>query len=204
VPPERLLLRTGPAWEEAVARTAEVLSAGGIAVLPAEGVYGYHARVDRGDALARLGRLKPREEGRGYIVLIARPEELARWADAPPRRARALVEAHWPGALTLVLAAAAAVPPVLRGSGGTIALRCPGSDFLRAVLRAGGAPLVSTSANAPGGAPATRAEDAPSAGVDLVVDGGPLSGVPSTVALLEEDEIRVLRPGAVRIRTGRS
>lgn len=204
MPPERILLGEGPAWERAVARAASVLSLGGIAVLPAEGVYGYHVRADRADALARLLARKPRETGRGLILLIAAPEELPRWASEPSPRARDLANAHWPGALTLVLPAAPAAPPEVRASDGTVALRCPGSEFLRAVLKAGGFALVSTSANPPGDAAPARASDAPSDGVDLVVDAGPLSGTPSTILRVEGDRIQVLRQGAVRIEAGRS
>lgn len=202
MPPKRIRLGEGEPWEGVAVRTAEALSRGGIAVLPAEGLYGYHARADRAETLARLEKLKPRESGRGLILLIAEPAELSRWALPPPPRALDLIRAHWPGALTLVLPAAPSVPPVVRASDGTVALRCPGSVFLRSVLRALGTALVSTSANPPGGAPPARVEDASTEGVDLVVDAGALSGTPSTVARLDGDRVRVLRPGAVRLETG--
>jgi tRNA threonylcarbamoyl adenosine modification protein (Sua5/YciO/YrdC/YwlC family) len=204
VPPERILLGEGPAWEGAVARAAAVLSGGGIAVLATEGIYGYHARADREDALARLSALKPREAGRGWILLIAEPGELPRWASDPPPRALSLVRAHWPGALTLVLPGAAAVPALARAEDGTVALRCPGSAFLRAVLRALGAPLVSTSANAPGALAPSAAADVAPGGVELIVDAGRLSGIPSTLVRVVGDEVRLLRQGAVRVAAGRS
>lgn len=202
MPPERILLGEGAAWEEARKRTVAVLAWGGVAVLPAEGVYGYHVRADRPDALARLRALKPRESGRGLILLIAEPGELSRWASNPPARALDLIRSHWPGPLTLVLPAASTVPPDVCGPDGTVALRCPGSAFLRSVLSALGTALASTSANAPGGPPPASAEAAATGDTDLVVDAGPLSGQPSTVVRLEGDAVRILRAGAVRLETG--
>lgn len=187
-----------------MARAAAVLVQGGIAVLPAEGIYGYHARADREDALARLRALKPRETGRGLILLIAEPGELTRWAPDPPPRALDLVRAHWPGALTIVLPGAAVVPSAARAVDGTVALRCPGSAFLRAVLRALGTPLVSTSANPPGAPAPLDAADVALGDVDLIVDAGTLSGIPSTLVRVVGDEVRLLRQGAVRVGAGRS
>jgi L-threonylcarbamoyladenylate synthase len=204
VAPRRIRLAGGAGDAEAAQAAAAVLDAGGVAILPAEGVYGYHVRVDRPAGLARLASIKPREPGRGFILLVADAGELPRWAAAPLDRAADLAREHWPGALTLVLPAADAAPPDVRGSDGTVALRCPGSAFLRSLLRLAGTALVSTSANAPGApAPARPPERVPD-GVDLVVDGGALSGAPSTVVRVTGSELLVLRSGAVRIDAGAS
>ncbi len=197
---ERILL--GGADSNAVARAAAVLDAGGIAVLPAEGLYGYHVRPDRPVALERLDALKPREGRRGWIGLIADPGALALYASPVPPRAQALALEYWPGPLTIVVAASSAVPASLQGENGTVALRCPGSDLLRAIVRSCGGLLISTSANAPGAPPPARPEDVPLAGIDLILDGGPLSGVPSTIVRVTGDELRILREGAIRLGEG--
>ena len=82
---------------------------------------------------------------------------------------------------------------------GTVALRCPGSAFLRAVVADAGGIVLSTSANAPGEPPRIRPEGAIAEGADLVVDQGALSGAPSTVVAIEGDVVRVLREGAVHL-----
>lgn len=186
---------------EAVARAADALRAGGVAFLPAEGLYGLHALATSSQAIERLRRIKSRAPGKGYIGLIAEPEEIDAWAEPEPA-ARELVRKHWPGALTLVLRASASVPESLRAADGTVALRCPGSAFLRAVIAAAGGLVISTSANPPGGAPAVRSDDAPG-NCDLVVDAGTLSGIPSTVARISVGGIvELLREGAVRLPGG--
>ncbi|MGH7680422.1 MAG: L-threonylcarbamoyladenylate synthase [Candidatus Eiseniibacteriota bacterium] len=191
--------RDASTFDAAVARAAAVLNAGGVAILPAEGLYGLHARPDLPEALGRLQAIKPREGGRGWIGLIAVPEDIARLADPPVDRALSLARRHWPGALTLVVRASSRTPQSLVAADGTVALRCPGSDFLRAVAEACGGVLLSTSANAPGAAPPATAAGLDEGRADLLVDAGPLSGVPSTVARVEGEDVRVLREGAVRL-----
>lgn len=197
---EPVRLRLGELSEEEIARrAADVLREGGIALLPAEGVYGYHAAAFSQVAVDRIVGLKGRSDRAGFIGLIARPEDARRWAGVEGTAER-LMRAHWPGALTLVLDALPEAPAALRSADGTIALRCPGSSFLRAVVAALDAgPVLSTSANTPGTAPATRVEDAPLGVVELVVDGGAVAGTPSTVVRVSGSGIQVLRSGAVAI-----
>ncbi|MBI4364798.1 MAG: threonylcarbamoyl-AMP synthase [Candidatus Latescibacteria bacterium] len=195
---ERVRLAANGNTAEVAARAAAVLRAGGVALLPAEGIYGLHVLAADLGAVARLRALKPRDAARGFIGLMARPEALKIWAKAG-ERAQALARAHWPGALTLVLEASPAVPDSLRTKAGTVALRCPGAEFLRAVVEGVQGLVISTSANATGEPPLVRAEGPLTKRVDLVVDGGELSGVPSTVAEVSGERVRVLREGAVRL-----
>lgn len=187
--------------EEAVRRAGEALKAGLVAILPAEGLYGYHALASSAAGVARLEAMKPRGPGKGWIGLVARPGDAYRWIAALPAPAAILVQAHWPGPLTLVFDAGPSVPAALVGPEATVALRCPGSAFLREVILAAGGLVVSTSANAPGDPPAVSAppsEEVPE-GVALVVDSGHLSGQPSTVVRAAGERVTVLREGAVRI-----
>lgn len=184
---------------EAVAEAARILRGGGIAFLPAEGVYGLHARADLPDAVTRLASLKPREAGRGWIALVADPGELDRWARGPDPAARALASRHWPGPLTLVVPAAPGVPAAVLGPGNTVALRCPGNPLLHEIVALSGGPVVSTSANEPGEPPAVTAAHPLADRADLVLDAGPLPGTPSTVVAVRDGAVQVLREGAVRV-----
>jgi tRNA threonylcarbamoyl adenosine modification protein (Sua5/YciO/YrdC/YwlC family) len=198
---ERIVLKPGAPWRAEAERAAAVLREGGVALLPAEGVYGLHVLAADAAAVDRLLALKPRGPEKSYIGLIADPAEIGRWS-RPSVRADELARTHWPGALTLVLPALPSVPESMRHPGGTIALRCPGNEFLRAVVASAGGLVISTSANEPG-VPAMVRPEGPSADrADLVVDQGALSGVPSTVVAVEGEDLRVLREGAVPV-TGR-
>ena len=197
MPPARLRL-TRETERDAVQRAADTLRAGGVALLPAEGVYGFHALATFAPAVERLRALKARAPERGFIGLLARIEDLTVQAEATPL-ALGLARAHWPGPLTLVLPSRPEAPAALLASDGTIALRCPGSAFLRAVVAAAGGLVLSTSANEPGSPPAVRVGDVGGGAYDLAVDGGDLSGIPSTVVRIVSDRLEVLRAGAVRV-----
>jgi len=189
-------------WPAVVAEAVAALRRNEVVVLPAEGLYGYHVRADRPAALEALQRLKPREPGRGWILLLpdaVPPEPPSPWSITFSPRASALAAAHWPGPLTMVLPAPPGMPPDLMAADGTVAVRCPGSEFLRAVIAAAEVPLVTTSANRPGGAAPARFEDCLLDGVALGIDAGPLPGLPSTVIRVDGSVVRVLRSGAVTV-----
>jgi L-threonylcarbamoyladenylate synthase len=200
-PPATLTIDLGrpESWRAALLEAAAVLARGEIAILPAEGLYGFHVRPDLRQGLSRLQAVKPRERGRGWILLLAEPGLPPAWDASLEGRAAALAAAHWPGPLTLVLPAPPGLPPDLVAEDRTVAVRCPGSEFLRGVAVAAGGLLVSTSANRPGGhAPAAVGECARD-GVALVVDGGALSGLPSTVVRVDGSTVKVLRSGALKV-----
>ena len=175
-----------------------MLRAGGVALLPAEGVYGLHALASSADAIEKLLAIKPRGGAKGFIGLIGAPGDASRYAAVGPRAA-GLIARHWPGALTLVLPAAPDVPASMRHPDHTIALRCPGNEFLRRTVQLAGGIVVSTSANRPGEPPMARAAGFLEA-VDLVVDQGELDGTASTIVSIDGETVRVLREGAVRIQ----
>ncbi len=194
---ERLVLKPGGKWRDIAKRAASVLRAGGVALLPAEGVYGLHARAEDPAAVERLRALKPRHGKSGFIGLISDPAELTRWTE-PNSRVPSFVQDYWPGALTLVLDAGPSVPAAMRNPDGTIALRCPGSAFLRATVAGAGGIVLSTSANRPGEGAMVEPEGFPAEYADLVVDGGKLSGIPSTLVKVgRQGDWVVLRRGAV-------
>ena len=197
---QRIVLTPEDSWREAARHAAAVLRAGGVALLPAEGLYGLHAIALDPAAIDRLVLLKPRIGKKGFIGLIADPLEVSRWAETS-EAAKSLIRLHWPGALTLVLPARPGIPASMTTADRTVALRCPGNPLLRSVVEAARAIVVTTSANETGEPPMIRPEGSMAESVDLVVDQGPLSGIPSTLVSVHGDEVRVLRHGAVPIGT---
>lgn len=181
-------------------RTAcSVLDAGGVVILPTDTLPGFHARLDRPEALARLRALKGRDDGKPLLVLAASRTAAADWVRLDAEAA-AEADGVWPGPFTLVLPAGPRVPADVTAGGATLAVRVPGLPALRALLEAVGVPLASTSVNAAGEPPATTVDAAAAvfgALVDLVADlpwrGGE---APSTLADLTVRPPRVLRLGA--------
>ncbi len=164
-------------------RLRECLAAGGVAVFPADTVYGLACDPERPTAVERLYELKGRPLDRPAAVMFF---TLTAARDALPElgeRERAALEALLPGPLTVLLPNRVGRYP-LTGGGETLGLRVPALTAPLAALAAVPGPVMQSSANVSGGPEARRLEDVPHAlrqGADLVLDGGELPGVASTV-----------------------
>ncbi|HEY1118101.1 MAG TPA: L-threonylcarbamoyladenylate synthase [Acidimicrobiales bacterium] len=186
-----------------VERAAKALLGGGLVVVPTETVYGLAALASDPDATRALFDRKGRGADVPVAVLCADAEQAMALTQAVPPLAHELAARHWPGPLTLVLPRRSGLGWVLGEPADTIGLRCPDHDLIRALAARVG-PIATTSANRhglPTPASAAQAADQLLGAVDLVVDGGALTGTPSTVVDLTGDVPRVLRQGAVMIDT---
>ncbi len=180
------------------------LGDGGVAVFPADTVYGLACDPESPAAVARLYELKGRPADKPAAVLFfALDAALAALPELGPRT-RAAVEALLPGALTLLLPNPAGRFPLACGPDpGTLGLRVPALSDELWVLGGVTKPLLQSSANAAGGADARTLEEVPEAiraQADLVLDGGQLPGTSSTVVDLrgyEDGAWTVVRAGAV-------
>jgi len=123
------------------------------------------------------------------------------WVRGVTPAARALMDAFWPGPLTLVFHAGRKLPPHLPDERGTIALRWSPHPLLADLLALGGVPLIGTSANVTGTRPLHSVDAVLAAfphGIDLALDGGPTAGgIPSTLVDTTVTPPRVLREGAI-------
>jgi L-threonylcarbamoyladenylate synthase len=167
----------------------ECIAAGGVAVFPADTVYGLACDPSNPDAVSRLYELKGRRPDKPAAVMFFDREQ-ALLPELPPRT-RAIMARLLPGAVTL-LVPSERFP--LAGGKGTLGVRVPDIPPL------GSVPVLQSSANVTGGPDARRLEDVPEAirrGADLVIDGGELPGTPSTVVDLRGDALRIVRVGAV-------
>lgn len=190
--------------EQAIPRAVDHLRAGGVVAYPTETVYGFGCALQP-QALATLHALKRRVEAKPFLLLLARPEDAPglEWTPA----ARRLADMFWPGPLTLALPTApGAFPEEVRSADGTVAVRATSHEGMRRLLQQLGAPITSTSANAPGEAAALDVDGVRRAvesldGTDvLILDGGPLQpSAPSTVLDTSRVPPRVVRAGAVPV-----
>ena len=193
-------MRMVRADEEGALVAAEVLCAGGVAVVPTDTVYGLAARPEDVDAVRAIYRVKGRPEGMHLPVLAASVAQVRALGVTFTPGADTLARRWWPGPLTLAFGfEAGRVRPAWLDGRTEVAVRIPDHDFLRALLERTGA-LVVTSAN-PHGAPTPRTAHDVSTGlgpsVDLVVDGGPLEDVPSTLVNVRGADPVVEREGAI-------
>lgn len=177
----------------AIRKALEIFARGGVVAFPTETVYGIGVRAGEPDAERRLRLCKGRDGGKSFQILIADLDQVARFAAPPDKKARALMDACWPGSLTLVLPGR---------DGGVVGLRLPDHPFVRELARAAGGAIVATSANAAGMPPTQDADGVEAAGlpIDLLLDGGTVrNGVASTVVLYEQGSgtCRILRDGGI-------
>lgn len=176
------------AWEQA----KSILVSGGVVVLPTDTVYGIAAHPGSASAIRRILRIKRRPANKPIPLLAADKDAVCAFGAEFPPAARALAEAYWPGALTLVLSCG----QVFEG------FRVPNHENLRRLLKSCGGVLRVTSANFSGQQPALSAAAALcSVGSvsDLVIDGGiSPGGVASTVVRVSPDNtVEILRESAI-------
>lgn len=180
---------------------ARCIGAGGVAVFPADTVYGLACAPHDRAAVRRLYALKGRTPAKPAAVMFFSLEAALEELDELGPSTRAALERLLPGGLTLLLPNPAHRFPLACGPDlDTLGLRVPALPALETVR----VPVLQSSANAAGGVDARRLADVPEAiraGADLVLDGGELPGTPSTVLDLRRYEDAgawtVLRTGAV-------
>jgi L-threonylcarbamoyladenylate synthase len=188
--------------DEAVLKeAARCLQNGGLVAFPTDTLYGLAAVASQGRAVERLFEAKERPRDRPLPILVASAVDVDGVAVEVSPAARRLMEAFWPGGLTLVLRRYPRFHSPALASGDTVAVRVPAHPVALELLRRVGEPLTGTSANLSGRPGPRTAEDVRhqlGSRVDLIVDGGPCpGGVESTVVDCTVDPPRVLREGAV-------
>ncbi len=184
------------------------MAVGGVAVFPADTVYGLACEPDTPEAVRRLYALKGRRADKPAAVLFFQLELALAALPELGERTRAALEALLPGAVTALLPNPAERFPLACGAAGgdprTLGLRVPALPPAADALRSVTWPVLQSSANHAGGTDARRLGDVPAAiraEADLVLDGGELPGTPSTVLDLRGYEATadwaVVRDGAV-------
>ena len=188
--------------EAGIANAALAVQRGQLVVLPTDTVYGIGADAFDPEAVKRLLEAKGRGRDMPPPVLVSAATTLDALAVGVPSYARALIEALWPGPLTIVCHQQPSLQWDLGDTRGTVAVRMPDHDVALELLSRTG-PLAVSSANTTGEAAATdadRAEEMLGASVTVILDDGPTLGPePSTIVDVTGPEGRLLRVGAISI-----
>ena len=187
---------------QAVARAAQALADGELVALPTETVYGLGARADDDAAVARVFVAKGRPADHPLIVHVRDAAAAASFAREIPPVAQRLMQAFWPGPLTVIVPRAPSVAAAAAGGQDTIGLRCPAHPaahaLLEAAARLGVAGIAAPSANRFGRISPTRAEHVCTEFGDelLVLDGGACEvGIESCIVDCSRGRAVLLRPG---------
>jgi L-threonylcarbamoyladenylate synthase len=192
---------TTPHTTESLSRIAAIIARGGIIAFRTDTFYGLGADPFNRRALQIIKQLKGREATKPILVVISDLDQISRFIAERSRAFDLLAERFWPGPLTLIGNAAPAVPDELTAGTGTIGIRLPGDDNVRALVRACGGALTATSANPSGSDPARTAEEVEryfGSSIDLIIDGGEAKvDLPSTVVDAGSPAPKLIREGAV-------
>lgn len=189
----------------ALDRAAAILRAGGLVALPTETVYGLGANALDSDAVQSIFAAKRRPSWDPIIVHIAPLDRLDAMLDGlvkdVPEAAQRLMDAFWPGPLTLLLPRSSAIPDAVTASRQLVGIRMPSHPVARELIRRAGVPIAAPSANVFAHVSPTTAahvlEDLDGR-IDAVLDAGPaLHGVESTVLDPNQTPMVIYRPGAV-------
>jgi L-threonylcarbamoyladenylate synthase len=194
---------------------AQVLLQGGLVAFPTETVYGLGADAESREAVERIYQAKGRPSNHPVIVHIAPEADLSYWAAQVPDEARVLIDAFWPGPLTLILKRAAHISDVVSGGQDSVGVRCPSHPVAQRLIRAfaagkpsGQGGIAGPSANKFGQVSPTQAAHVRDEFPELVAQGMPILeggasevGIESTIVDLSRLDQGIgpvlLRPGQI-------
>ncbi len=189
--PEQVLI------DEAV----RILQKGGVIAYPTETFYALGADAGNAAAVERIFDIKGRPVRMPIALIVGKQEDIQGMAAVVSPPSRLLMQAFWPGALTLLFPAAAAVLPRLTAGTGKIGIRVSSHPIAAALARTLGRPLTSTSANLSGEQEASTAgqvNERLREGLDAIIDGGPTHGqVSSTILDVTGEPPILIREGAI-------
>jgi L-threonylcarbamoyladenylate synthase len=190
--------------EAHIAQAAQALRDGQLVGLPTETVYGLAANATDDAAVAKIFVAKGRPSDHPLIVHVASQDQVLLFAAQVPDFAQKLLQAFWPGPLTLILPRKSCVAAASAGGQDSIGLRCPSHPVAQALLQAG-LPLGVLGVSAPSAnrfgrvSPTTAAHVQSELGSDLLIlDGGDCEvGIESTIIDCTRGEPVLLRPGHI-------
>ncbi len=189
--------------DEAFAYAAKALSEGKLVAFPTETVYGLGANALNTDAVKKIYEAKGRPSDNPLIVHIAEVSKLNELVAEIPEAASVLIEAFWPGPLTMVFKKSNLVPDIITAGLDTVAVRMPDNHIARKLIREAGVPVAAPSANISGRPSPTTYKhvfDDLYGRIEYIIDGGPCQvGVESTVLDVTTDIPIILRPGGITL-----
>ena len=193
---ERYMAPTIQALADLVHR---VLRENGLIALPTESSYGLAVAPFEEQALARLWQIKERSEGKPILILIGDESQLGPFVQSIPHAAHVLMNAFWPGPLTIVFPAAVGLSDAVTARTGSVGIRLSAWQPLRDLLLRVG-PVTGTSANREGLPPPTTAEEVQHSlgnALDLIIDAGPTPGGKPSTVIDVRGPIQIIREGAI-------
>ena len=187
--------------DEELKEAAGILRSGGLVAFPTETVYGLGGNALDEDAARKIYAAKGRPSDNPLIAHVSCVEEVAPLVKEIPEAGRKLMEAFWPGPLTMIFPKSDKVPYGTTGGLDTVAIRMPDDPVANRLIALAGVPVAAPSANTSGRPSPTTADHVwqdMNGRIEMIIDGGPVGiGVESTIVDVSSEVPAVLRPGAI-------
>ena len=187
--------------ETMIEEAGRIIRKGGLVAFPTETVYGLGGDALNPESSKKIYAAKGRPSDNPLIVHIADKKDLYRIVRKVPEKAKKLMEAFWPGPLTMIFYKNELVPQATTGGLDTVAVRMPSDRIAAAFIRAAGGFVAAPSANVSGRPSTTTAahvEEDLSGRIEMILDGGQaVIGLESTIVDMSVEPPVILRPGAV-------
>lgn len=194
-------------WKEKInnyelENVVNVINNGGVVIFPTDTVYGVAANSLDENAIKKLFDLKGRNDNKPICVLTSTVDKIKKIAYVRDEEQK-IIDKYMPGALTIILDKKENVSDILTSNLKTVGVRIPNNEIALRILDKLEYPLATTSANISGMEAAVKKEDLITefdSKVDIIIDGGITDlKVSSTIVKLENEEIKVLRQGTIKI-----
>lgn len=178
----------------------EVIKNGGVVIMPTDTIYGIIADATNEKAIQKVYEMKKRNENKPMLMLVNGIKMLNQYVSSINDIEKKLIDELWPGALTIIFNKKN-VSDLLTGGLGTVGIRYPDNELLINIMNELNVPLLSTSVNVSGDASATCIDNINESilnNVDYVYDVGECKGEASTIVVVKDSELRVLREGSIK------
>lgn len=189
--------------EEELQEAAQIIRDGGLVAFPTETVYGLGANALDEQAAKKIYEAKGRPSDNPLIAHVSSLEELKPLVKEIPEAAKKLMDAFWPGPMTMIFPKSGVVPYGTTGGLDTVAVRMPSDPVARALISLAGVPIAAPSANTSGRPSPTTAQHVwqdMEGKIEMILDGGPVGiGLESTIVDVTGEIPTILRPGAVTL-----
>ena len=187
--------------DEELLEGARLLREGGLVAFPTETVYGLGANALDEEAARKIYEAKGRPSDNPLIAHVSAMEEVYPLVSQVSEKAKKLMDAFWPGPMTLIFPKSDLVPYGTTGGLDTVAVRMPSDPVANRLIALAGVPVAAPSANTSGRPSPTTAQHVlqdMDGRIDMIIDGGPVGiGVESTIVDVSVETPTVLRPGAI-------
>ena len=188
-------------WDQSIDEIVSAYKKGEVIAFPTETVYGLGADIENEAAIKKIFLAKKRPGDNPLIAHIGKMEDVGKVAAHLPKKAERLMEAFWPGPLTIVLKKKEGISDLATANLKTIGIRMADSPILESILVKGDLILVAPSANISGSPSPTSFNHVKNDLEDLIygiIDGGDCEeGIESTIIDLSEERPVILRPGTI-------